>query len=91
MENFNDIMDGYEMLSALGGLLQLLLVITRQAKNNILMAVGVLMDAVGLSGMSFGYFLKGEPAIGYGCIVGLIVDIAFVIYIIYRDEHPKNN
>ena len=91
MENFDSIMDSYEILSALGGLLQLILVITKKAKNNFLMAIGVLMDAVGLSGMSFGYFLKNEPAIGYGCIAGLIVDIAFVVYIIYKDEHPKKN
>ena len=82
-------MDSYELLSTVGGLLQLVLVIMRRANNNIWMAFGLLMDAVGLSGMSFGYYLKDEPGIAAGCIIGLILDSAFVIYIIYRDENPK--
>jgi len=84
----NDMMDSYSVLSVVGGLLQVILLITRRT-NNCLMALGLIMDAVGLSGLSFGHFLLGEPGAAITDIICFTLDIAFVLYIIYRDEHPK--
>ncbi len=84
----NDMIDSYSVLSVVGGLLQVILLVTRRT-NNCLMALGLIMDAVGLSGLSFGHFLLGEPGAAISDIICFTLDIAFVLYIIYRDEHPK--
>jgi len=78
----------YEWLSGIGGVLQLGLFLLRRT-NNILMALGVLMDAIGLAGMSFGFILQGENLFAACSLVTIVLDVAFVLYIIYKDEHPS--
>ncbi|MBR3248959.1 hypothetical protein IKF89_02930 [Candidatus Saccharibacteria bacterium] len=82
------LMTVYEWLSGIGGLLQLGLFLLRRT-NNILMALGVLLDAIGLAGMSFGLFLQGENLFAAFSLITIVLDVAFVLYIIYKDEHPK--
>ena len=78
----------YEWLSGIGGVLQLGLFLLRRT-NNLLMVLGVLLDAIGLAGMSFGFILQGENMFAAGSLITIILDVAFVLYIIYKDEHPE--
>ena len=78
----------YEWLSGIGGVLQVGLFLLRRT-NNILMALGVLLDAIGLAGMSFGFFLQGENLFAACSIITIVIDVVFVLYIIYKDEHPE--
>ena len=88
MEKIQSVMEGYEILSGIGGVFQIVLLLTRRVKDiNILLTMGVIMDAIGLSGMSFSHILKGEPLYAIFDIAGLLFDIAFILYIIYRDEY----
>ena len=88
MEEIANLMTVYEWVSGIGGVLQLVLFLFRRT-NNLLMALGVLMDAIGLAGMSFGFILQGENLFAASALITIVLDVVFVLYIIYRDEHPK--
>ncbi|MBR2855397.1 hypothetical protein IKE99_00415 [Candidatus Saccharibacteria bacterium] len=82
------LMDAYEALSVIGGVLQMVLFILKR-KNNILLTLGMIMDAIGLTGVSFGHIIRREYGLAICDFVAIVLDVIFVLYIIYRDEHPK--
>lgn len=90
MELLGTLMIIYEVLSGIGGVLQITLILLRRT-NNILLALGLLLDAIGLSGMCCGHLLSGQPMFALGDIAVMIIDIAYILYIIYKDEHPQAN
>lgn len=78
----------YEWASGIGGMLQIGLLLLRRT-NNLLMVLGVLLDAIGLAGMSFGFILQGENIFAVFSLVTIVLDVAFILYIVYKDEHPQ--
>ena len=88
MEAIGNLMTAYEIISGIGCVVQIALILLKRT-NNILLTLGLLMDAVGLSGMSFGYLLSGEPLFAFFCIAGLVLDVAFILWILYKEEHPQ--
>ena len=88
MEEIVSLLTIYEWASGIGGVLQVSLILLKRT-NNLLMALGVLLDAIGLAGMSFGFILQGEKLFAAGSLLVIVLDVAFVLYIIYKDEHPQ--
>ena len=88
MEEIVSLLTIYEWLSGIGGVLQVGLILLKRT-NNLLMALGVLLDAIGLAGMSFGFILQGEKLFAAGSLITIVLDVAFVLFIIYKDEHPQ--
>lgn len=88
MEEIVSLLTIYEWASGIGGVLQISLLLLRRT-NNLLMVLGVLLDAIGLAGMSFGFILQGENIFAVCSLVTIVLDVAFVLYIIYKDEHPQ--
>lgn len=78
----------YEILSGVGGIIQITLVLLRRT-NNILLVLAMILDAVSLSGLSCGHILNGEPFYAFLGLFTIAIDVAFILYIFYREEHPK--
>ena len=88
VETLGTLMIIYEVLSAVGGVIQIALVILRRT-NNVLLILAMILDAISLSGMSTGLILKGEPLNAGLSLGAILLDVAFIMYIVYREEHPK--
>ena len=88
MEFLNGIMDTYEVISGIGIMIQVVLIISRRA-NNTFMTLGVTLDAVGLSGMACVYAVRGDQTMAIIHLVIMLVDVAYVMYITYREGHPR--
>ena len=90
MRTIVNLMGVFEFLSVFGGVMQMVLFILKR-RNNILLTLGLILDAVGLTGMSFGHILRREYGIVICNFITIALDTAFILYIIYRDEHPKKS
>ena len=88
MEMLGTLMSIYEVLSGVGGVIQIALILLRRT-NNILLILAMLLDAISLSGMSCGFAISGEPLFAILSLGAIFLDVAFILYIVYREEHPK--
>ena len=88
MEFLNEIMNVYEVISGIGILIQVVLILSRRT-NNVLMTLGVTLDAVGLSGMACVYAVRGDQATAIAHLAIMMIDVAYVMYIAYREGHPR--
>lgn len=87
LEALENLMIAYEIISGIGGVLQIVLLIMR--RKGLLLIFGLLLDVVSLSGMSCGHIITGEPLLAIVDITTVILDVAFIVYILYREKHPK--
>ena len=88
MEFLNEIMNVYEVISGIGILIQVVLIVSRRA-NSTFMTLGVTLDAVGLSGMACVYAVRGDQTMAIIHLVIMLVDVAYVMFITYREGHPR--
>ncbi|MBR3052212.1 hypothetical protein IKG60_01145 [Candidatus Saccharibacteria bacterium] len=89
MENLGTLMTVYEIVSGVGSFLQIALVVLKRP-NNILLIFGLLLDVVSLSGMSCGHILSGKPLFAVLEIAAVVLDVAFILHILYKEKHPQS-
>lgn len=88
MEILENLMSVYETISGIGILIQVVLIVSRRA-NSTFMTLGVTLDAVGLSGMACVYAVRGDQTMAIIHLAIMLVDVAYVMYITYREGHPR--
>ena len=89
LDTLSKLMSVYEIASTVGIVLQIVLLILRKT-DNFLLILGLLLDSISLSGMSCGHILSDQPLYAVMDIITVILDVAFILYILYREKHPKD-